>query len=112
MPTYIYSKDGVRVEFFARMGHAPQSVFCNGTLYARDIAAEHSGHRGGDPWVNHKSLALMVHPADIPKYERDAKRRGVKVAFDKDGFASFTSRSDWKRYCKAYGFHSLNEYNW
>jgi hypothetical protein len=110
MPTYIYSKDGVQVEFFARMGCAPQSVFCNGTLYARDIAAEHGGQRSGDAWEDHDSLALSVHPLDVRKYQEDAKQKGVKVTFKKNGRVHFDSAKDHKAYLRAYGYVDFASY--
>lgn len=60
--------------------------------------------KSGDCWVDHKSLALMVNPDDVMKYRKEAHDKGLNVSIDKDGFVSCPSRSDHKKYCKAYGF--------
>ena len=112
MPTYLYRNGDTIVEFRARMGCAPKTVWCHGITFERDIRSEHFGQRSGDAWADHSSLALMVHPADVPKYLQDAREKGVTVEFDENGWAKFRSRSEWKRYCKAYGYHGLNEYDW
>ena len=102
MVTYCY-RHGDRVfEWQAPMGKAPQALFANGRIAVRDIVAEHSSVRGGDPWVNHTSLALMVHPLDIKAYEKDAHEKGLTVKFRETGEPEFRSSAEQRDYCRAY----------
>lgn len=112
MITYCYSNsDGRVVEWRTRMGMAPQALFCNGRTYFRDLRAEHTSKSFGDPWVNHASLSMMVHPLDVKKYQQDAKNKGLGVIdFDVNGMPHFTSDKHQKRYAEAYGFRQLNSY--
>lgn len=110
MPTYLYRSDDGRLhEWNSPMSRIPQSLFVNGRIARRDIAAEHGGQRSGDPWVNHTSLALSVHPLDVKKYRADACARKLNVKIRDDGMVEFRSRSDQKRYCRAYGFVNFND---
>lgn len=92
------------------MNRIPQALFVGGRIAKRSIVTEHAGQRSGDPWVNHESLALMVHPADIPAYTEDARRRGVPVEFSKSGMPQFRSHSQQKRYCRAYEYANYGDY--
>ncbi len=111
MPTYVYTtKDGLSHEWNCRMSVRPQALFVNGQVAQRDWGA--GGQRSGDPWVDNNSMAMMVHPDDIPSAMSDAKGKGVDgcITFNQDGSAHFASRSDQKRYCRAYGFHNRTDY--
>jgi hypothetical protein len=110
MPTYLYSVDGRTFEYDAPMSRIPQSLFVNGRIATRDIPAEHSGQRSGDPWTNHESLALMVHPLDVRKYRADAHARRLNVNIRDDGMVEFRSRSAQRKYCRAYGFVNRDDY--
>lgn len=107
--TYCYSTGNRVFDWDAPMGRAPQALFVNGRVAARSYVAEHFGQRSGDPWVDHSSLALSVHPLDVKKYRADAHARGLNVGFRDDGMVTFRSRSDQKRYCRAYGFVNFND---
>jgi hypothetical protein len=111
MPTYCYINDktGHRVELQARMGCAPQQVWCCGLTYRRDIAAEHADQISGDPWVNHSSLALSVHPADVMEHRREIAAKGLNAKVRDDGYFEFASRSDQKKYCRAYGYVNFGD---
>lgn len=91
------------------MGKAPQALLVGGRIAVRDIAAEHTTRRSADPWVNHSSLALSVHPLDVKKYRADASKRGLNVKIRDDGMVEFRSRSAQKKYCRAYGFVNFND---
>lgn len=92
------------------MGRAPQALLVNGRIAERDIAAEHTGQRSGDPWVNHESLALSVHPLDVKKYRADAHKRKLNVTIRDDGIFHFDSFSDQRRYVDSYGFVNFGDY--
>lgn len=88
----------------------PQVLFVNGKVAERDLVAEHRSTRSGDPWVEHDSLALMVHPMDVEKFQKDANKRGLNVKFrKKDGMPEFRSRAAQRDYCKAYGFTNYGD---
>jgi len=106
---YLYRLDDRVIEFRTRMGFAPQAVLCGGRLARRDFEAEHSGQRSGDPWVNHSSLALSVHPLDVKEYRSDAHEKRLNVKIRNDGMVEFRSRRDQKRYCRAYGFVNFDD---
>lgn len=115
MPTYCYtSEDGsVFEEHQFPMGGAPWTITTDdGVEIQRDLVAEHSGQRSGDAWTNHESLALMAHPADIPAYVKDAKEKGLPVPdFNpQTGYLRFKSRSEQRRYLKAYGMVNMDDY--
>lgn len=109
MPTYLYSTADRTYEYRAPMSRIPPSLFVNGRLARRDIRAEHAGQRSGDPWVEHTSLALSVHPLDVRKYRKDAHDRGLTVKINDDGMVAFRSRSEQKKYCRAYGYVNFGD---
>jgi hypothetical protein len=110
MPTYIYSADGKTYEWPSTMSRIPQSLFVGGRIAQRDIRAEHFGQRSGDPWVEHTSLALSVHPLDVQKYREDAHAKGLTdVKIQDDGMVAFRSRNAQKKYCRAYGYVNFGD---
>lgn len=112
MPTYLYTANGRTTEWRAPMRAIPTSLLVNGQVAERDIAAEHNGQKSGDPWVKHTSLALMVHPADVDWYRKDARSKGVgrNVTIRNDGVFEFKSKKDQKKYCRAYGYANYGDY--
>lgn len=107
MPTYIYTCEslGKSIEVQASMDDIPELVERDGEVFARDIRAEHCGQKSGDPWTDHESLALMVHPADIKKNQKEALAKGCGVIeFSKEGLPRFRSNSQRRKYLKAYGY--------
>jgi hypothetical protein len=91
------------------MGEAPQWIVVNGQRAHRDLAAEHGCTKSGDPWVNHESLALMVHPLDVKKCRAEAHDQGLNVTVRDDGMEHFDSRIDQKKYCRAYGYTNYDD---
>ncbi len=111
MPAYLYSVDGKTHEWWAPMSRIPPALLVNGKIAQRDICAEHAGQRSGDPWVEHTSLALSVHPLDVKKYRRDAHAKGLTdVKIQDDGMVAFRSRKAQKQYCRAYGYENFGDY--
>lgn len=114
MPTYLYDDgEGNTVELQQSMHKKiPKHLRRNGKMYFRDIGAEHCTQSVGDPWTNHFSLAMMVHPDDVLAAQIDAKAKGLGVIeFNEDGMPHFTGDKHQKRYAEAYGFRQLNSYN-
>jgi hypothetical protein len=111
VPTYCYRQGDTIFERKAPMARIPKWIVVNGRRATRDLATEHSGVKSGDPWVDHASLALMVHPLDIKAYEKDAVERGVPTSFRDDGCPKFTSPSHQRRYCQEYGYVN-HDANW
>ncbi|MEE9597965.1 MAG: hypothetical protein V3V96_14425 [Acidiferrobacterales bacterium] len=107
--TYCYSTEEKTYDWLARPGCIPQALLVNGRIARRDIRAEHCGQQSGDPWANHSSLALMVHPLDVKKYRADAHRKRLNVTIRNDGMVEFRSRNDQKRYCQAYGYTNYGD---
>lgn len=111
MPTYCYrTARGKRWEWTAPMGAAPKVLLAGGEMALRDIAAEHGNTRSGDAWTNHASLALMVHPGDVPRYVEDARKKGIRVEFNDRGMPLFHSRSEQRKYLKAYDYVNYDDY--
>lgn len=111
MPTYCYKQDDRTYEWDSPMSRIPQALLVNGRIAERDIVAEHGGQRSGDPWENHESLALMVHPLDVKAYQEDARDKGLTgVTVRKDGMFEFRSMEAKRRYCSAYGFVDKQSY--
>ncbi len=110
MPRYCYSVAGRTYEWPAPMNCIPPALLVGGRLAQRDIRAEHVGQRSGDPWVEHASLALSVHPLDVPKYRKDAHAKGLAVKIRDDGLVSCPSHSALKRYCRAYNYVNFGDY--
>lgn len=114
MPTYVYTTDdGMTYEYKAPMNRIPQSLFVNGKIARRDIVAEHGGKRRvADPWVDHESLSLMVHPLDVPAYREDARKRGLKgVEIRDNGMFRFPGGMlAQRRYCAAYDYVNMQSY--
>lgn len=108
--TFCYELNGRVFEWRAPMGRAPQALLINGQRAERSIRAEHGDQRSGDPWTNHESLALSVHPLDVPKYRRDAHKRGLNVTIRDDGIFHFDSHGDARKYNKAYGYVNYGDY--
>lgn len=92
------------------MSQIPQALLVGGRLATRDLAAEHTTRRSADPWVNHSSLALSVHPADAKAFQKDADDRGLRVNFRADGLPEFRSHNEQRKYCRAYGFVNFSDY--
>ena len=109
MVTYCYSLDDEIHEWLAPMGMAPQALLVNGRIATRSFAAEHGGQKSGDPWTNHESLALSVHPLDVKEYRKDAHDKRLNVKIRDDGMVEFRSRTDQKRYCRAYGYVNFGD---
>lgn len=109
MPTYCYSVANRTFDWLAPMSCIPQALLVNGRIARRDIRAEHTGQRSGDPWVEHTSLALSVHPLDVQKYRKDAHAKGLNVTIRDDGMVAFRSRNAQKRYCRAYGYVNFGD---
>lgn len=68
---------------------------------------EPSGLAGPDALVHFRplaSVALGVHPDQVPEAREDAKRLGVPTEFTPGGRPVFTSSRHMRRYCKAYGY--------
>ena len=95
------------------MNCIPQALLVGGRIAQRDIRAEHVGQRSGDPWVEHTSLALSVHPLDVKKYRKAAHAKGLSkaVKLQDDGMVAFRSRDAQKKYCRAYGYVNFGD-NW
>lgn len=111
MPTYLYSVAGRTYEWRASMNRIPQALLVGGRIARRDIRAEHVGQRSGNPWVEHTSLALSVHPLDVKKCRKDAHAKGLDVKIQDDGMVAFRSRNAQKKYCRAYGYVNYGD-NW
>lgn len=109
MPTYCYSVGERVFEWRASMSCIPQALLVGGRIARRDIRAEHTSARSGNPWAMHSSLALSVHPADVKKYRKDAHEKGVNVTIRDDGMVEFRSRNDQKKYCRAYGYVNFGD---
>lgn len=105
MPTYVFeTQDGRIVEWNAPMRAIPQALLVNGKIAPRIVPPV--GQSSCDPWTDHSSLALSVHPLDVRKYRKDAHEKGVgkNVRIRDDGYMEFRSRDDQKKYCRAYGY--------
>jgi len=56
------------------MGRAPSKVTANGTIYWRDLRAEHTEQRSGDAWTEHYSFGMGA------RTDRHAAEIGAKCA--------------------------------
>jgi hypothetical protein len=95
------------------MGKHPESILVDGERFDRDLGADHRSQKSGNPWTDHESLALAVHPVDVPQFEREARENGVPTEFNKEtGMPKFTSNSHRKRYLRRCmpGVVDLNSY--
>lgn len=111
MVIYCYNLDDRVIDWLAPMGKAPQSLLVNGRIARRDKRAEMSSARSGDPWTEHESLALMVHPLDVKATRAEAHAKGLNVTVRDNGMVHFDNRSDQKKYCRAYGLVNHDD-NW
>ena len=104
MITYCYEDgDGSVYEWTAPMGKAPTALLVGGRIVPRSLRAEQRGKRSGDPWVNHRSLALMmVGKKEQLAHMKEAKSRGAEIRFDGEGYATFSSKSQRSQYFKAF----------
>lgn len=93
------------------MSRIPQALFVGGRVARRNPSAGYTRQRSGDPWVEHTSLALSVHPLDVRKYRKDAHAKGLDVKIQDDGMVAFRSRNAQRNYCRAYGYVNFGD-NW
>lgn len=57
-----------------------------------------------------KSVALGVHPDQVPSAREQAKAKGVPTDFTPGGRPILRDAGHRKRYLKAFGFHDRNSY--
>jgi hypothetical protein len=117
MPIYHFtSDDGETIERVCSMKDIPDGVEQDGKWYKRDAMRTICTHRyqvhdGNGRYYRTRMIesdALSVHPDQIPEAMEDAQRRRVKVQFDAEGTAKFSSRKQMKEYAEAYGFFDRN----
>lgn len=111
MTPYLYtSADGRTIERWFPMGQARKRVVEDGRVFRRDLRAEQCGHRSGDPWTDHESWAMGVHPLDREEAMRVAREGGVPTHYNEDGNPIITSASHQRKLMRLLGMHNKQSY--
>lgn len=113
MPTYCYRQltDDRPVEMVMSVAEREKRENPDGTMAIdgvkcrRDWAAEGGGSMASTSGWPLPSLAMAVHPDQIPEYARHDAQHGVPTAYDHTGRPVFTSRKHRKQYALSYGYH-------
>lgn len=108
MPTYCYtSKNGKTIEEVFPVGKAPSTIKRDGVRYARDIGAEHVGHRntpGNWPMVNDMG-DFCCHPSERVQLMQKLEAAGVPTYVNQNGDCVMESRAHRKKLCQVYGVY-------
>ena len=109
MPRYCFTdRQGNTICRFYLMTKVPKQFTLAGTVFKRNICAEHANtkHTPGN-WPM-KSDAAGVHPDQIKEAHQHSIKIGIPTEFTPDGRAVFTGRKHRKDYCRAIGLHDRN----
>lgn len=81
----------------------PSQLFVAGQVLDRNFQAEHVIRRAADPWIEHESCALAVHPHDIKKAKAHYKKNhGIDVDFnEKTGWMKMRGSTHQRRILQA-----------
>jgi hypothetical protein len=98
------TEDGIIHERkFSMHDDIPPHIDVDGRVAKRCIAAEHQGVKSGDPWPL-ECHVLGVAPSQRQEAMRHYAEKGVPTEVNERGNPIITSRSHYRRVCRADGY--------